>query len=112
MPIRWIFVKRLGLLLYAAACAMALSVLAIQDNEWIIGEQDRDGQAFTICTIPAPSDDTSDVALPVALILIAPLLLAGLLDLARARRVGAPLLLGVVLLLYAAWLFFGRTAFC
>jgi Protein of unknown function (DUF2645) len=112
MPMPWIFVKHAGLFLYAMVCGAAMSVLAIQDNEWMIGEQDRDGQAFTICTIPAPGDDTSDVALPVALILIAPLLLAGLLDLARARRIGAPLLLGVALLFYGAWLFFGRAAFC
>lgn len=97
---------------YAIFCLLAVTVLSIQDTDWMIGEKDRDGTVFTACTIPAPGDDTSDVAIPVSLLLIAGLLLPGVVSLVRRRRVGAPLLLGTALLLYWAALLFGRTAFC
>lgn len=97
---------------YAIFCFFAVTVLSIQDTDWMIGETDRDGTAFTACTVPAPGDDTSDVAIPVSLLLIAGLLLPGLFSLVRRRRVGAPLLLGTGLLLYGAALLFGRKAFC
>lgn len=97
---------------YAIFCFLAVTILSIQDTDWMIGEKDRDGTAFTACTIPAPGDDTSDIALPVSLLLIAGLLLPGVFALVRQRRVGAPLLLGTGLLLYGAVLLFGRTAFC
>ena len=97
---------------YAIFCFLAVIILSIQDTDWMIGEKDRDGTVLTACTIPAPGDDTSDVAVPVSLMLIAGLLLPGLFSLVRRRRVGAPLLLGTGLLLYWAVLLFGRKAFC
>ena len=97
---------------YAIFCFLAVTILSIQDTDWMIGEKDRDGTLFTACTVPDPGDDTSDVAIPVSLMLIAGLLVPGLFTLVRRGRVGTPLFLGTGLLLYGAVLLFGRKAFC
>ena len=86
-------------------------ILSEQDYESMIGEHARDGSVLTICTIPAPTDDTSDMAMP-AMILIAVLFVPGLIRLLKERRIGLLLFLSFGLLVLWAYRFYGRTAFC
>ena len=96
---------------YALACAIIILMSSEGDYEWMIGERELDGSVLTLCTIPASTDDTSDMAAP-ALVLIAVLLVPGVIHLIRRRRVGPSLLLSLGLLTLWGYRFFVRTAFC
>jgi hypothetical protein len=98
-------------IVYTVVCGATILLHSVQEYEWMIGERDPDGSVLTLCTIPTPTDDTSDMAMP-ALILIAVLLLPGLIGLIRRRRMGLPLVLSLGLLALWGYRFYGRTAFC
>ena len=98
-------------ILYALACAVIILIFSEGDYEWMIGEREPDGSSLSLCTIPASTDNTSDMAIP-ALILIAVLFVPGLIRLMRQRRVSPSLPLSLGLLALWAYRFFGRTAFC
>ncbi|WP_122885479.1 DUF2645 family protein [Burkholderia pseudomallei] len=98
-------------ILYALACAFLIVLFSERDYEWMIGQREPHRSVLTVCTIPASTDDSSDMAIP-ALILIAMLFVPGLIHLIRQRRIGLSLLLSLGCLALWAYRFYGRTAFC
>lgn len=106
---RW---ARIGVpILYALACAFLIVLLSARDYEWMIGQREPDGSVLTICTIPAPTDDTSDMAI-LALLPIVALFVPGLIYLVRQRRISLSLLLSLGCLALWIYRFYWRTAFC
>lgn len=97
--------------LYALACTFFIVLLSERDYEWMIGQRESHQSVLTVCTIPASTDDTSDMAIPV-LIPIAMLFVPGLIHLIRQRRIGLSLLLSLGCPALWAYRFYGRTAFC
>ena len=98
-------------LLYALFCAIIILVFSEREYEWMIGQHDLGGPALTLCTIPAPTDDTSDMAIP-TLFLIIVLLVPGLMRFIGKRRVGLSQRPSSGLFALWAYRFFIRTTFC
>jgi hypothetical protein len=101
--------KVAGTFLYALFCGVSTILLSAKDYEWMVGEPNADETKTTLCTIPAPMNDLSDVARLVTLVMVALLLACGLSHLIKRRRVNMSLVFALSLLGPWWYRFWGRT---
>lgn len=104
--------KIVGMVLYALFCGISIFLLSVNDYEWMVGERNVDGTRATLCTIPAPMDDSSDVAMLATLALVAVLFSCGLSHLIKRRRVDMSLVFALFLLGFWWYRFLGRSFLC
>lgn len=88
--------------MYALAVAVLIFVLSGSPYAFMIGEMDN-GKKMTFCDLPKPTDDASDVYVPLTGILVFGLLVAGGISSYRAGRVRPSLVLGCALTLFWAY---------
>jgi hypothetical protein len=100
------------LFLYVLLSGLAIFLLSMNDYKWMVGERDTDGTILTLCALPVPSDDTSDVALIVTLITAFPLLIFGVARLVQRRQGRLPLVLCLGLLALWGYCVGRRTLSC
>jgi hypothetical protein len=109
----WAWARSILTLGYALFCIFTIMLLSEREYEWMIEDPYQDPRdKMTICTIPASTDDISDVTAPFCFILVLVLLIPGLVRLVMKRRLGPSLVLGLALLAFWAWRFWGRMLFC
>jgi hypothetical protein len=108
----WAWARNALTLVYALFCAFAIMLLSIRNYEWMTDEPDLDGSKTTICTIPISPDDLFDAMVWPCFVLVLVLLIPGLVRLVMKRRLGPSLVLGLALLAFWAWRFWGRMLFC
>src|SRR5262245_2678310 len=96
-------------IVYSIACLLLILLGAQKEYEWMVGD---DGEKLTICTIPAPADDTTGLYASVTFCFILVLFTIGAMNSIRARRVRLSLALSLGLFLFWAYQFFLRTLGC
>ena len=105
-------VVRWGVLgFYLVASLVIIYLLSGHPYEWMIGESSPGEPPVTYCTLPVPSDSTSDVGIFVSVLLI--LIGAGIGFFWRKESTGRAALVCVgLLVVVAVYRFFLRPMFC
>jgi hypothetical protein len=104
--LRW---PALGLYLFAGVVAIYL--LSGHPYEWMIGESSPGEPPVTYCTLPVPSDSTSDVGIVISALIVSAGI--GIGRLWRQRNIGRALLVCAALLAaLGIYRFFLRSVFC
>ena len=97
--------------MYAFAVAVLILVLSGSPYAFMIGETDN-SKKMTFCDLPKPTDNPSDVYIPLTGILVFGLLVAGGISSYRARRIRPSLVLGCALTLFWAYRSFLQNIGC
>jgi hypothetical protein len=97
---------------YALVCTLLIRISSEGDYEWMVGQKQPDDEILTLCTIPASTDDTSDMAKPLLAMIIL-LFVPGMVRLIRQRPIGPSLVFSLGILIFWVYSFFVRKAlFC
>ena len=104
--------KTLALAAYALTSWILIYILSTKDYEWMIGEKDTDGSTTTICSLPLQNDDYSDIALLMMFVFVSIGLIMGVGHRLRQTNFIPNLAVGLGLVLFTAYRFFGRKLLC
>ena len=106
-PIKWF-----ALCVYGIVTAVVIYVLSLEPYEWMVGEKSDDGLLVTLCTLPDSQNSDGDVSALCILVLISLSLLPGGIGAVKHKRWNPLLIMGMVLVLFAAYRFFGQSLAC